>query len=91
MPDEKQKKYILFVDDELKVLNGLKRMLYSQLQKWDMEFVDSGREALKHMKEHPFDMIVSDMRMPEMDGAELLKNVNIVPLSKLSTNSMSHF
>lgn len=71
--DKKDKKRILFVDDEQKVLEGLRRMLHSKHQEWDMEFVNSGKEALKLMKEHPVDLIISDMRMPEMDGAELLK------------------
>jgi len=72
---EMSKKRILFVDDEQKILDGLKRMLHSKRQEWEMEFVGSGTEALKRMKEIPFNLIVSDMRMPEMDGAELLKNV----------------
>lgn len=72
---EMSKKRILFVDDEQKILDGLKRMLHGKRQEWEMEFVDSGTEALKRLKEIPFNLIVSDMRMPEMDGAELLKNV----------------
>ena len=72
---EMSKKRILFVDDEQKILDGLKRMLHGKRQEWEMEFIGSGTEALKRMKEIPFTLIVSDMRMPEMDGAELLKNV----------------
>lgn len=66
------KKKILFVDDEINVLQGLKRSLRSQRKEWDMHFVGSGKEALKAAHETNFDAIVTDMRMPEMDGAELL-------------------
>ena len=66
---------ILFVDDEPKILDGLKRMLRSQRHKWDMAFVDSGDEALKRLASERFDIIVTDMRMPGMDGAQLLTEV----------------
>lgn len=69
------KKYILFVDDEPRIINGLKRMLNHMKKDWDMQFVSSGKEALKLMGETTFDVLVSDMRMPEMNGAELLKQV----------------
>lgn len=66
------KKRILFVDDELGVLQGLERSLRRQRKAWDMVFVESGREALRQAAERDFDAVVSDMRMPGMDGAELL-------------------
>jgi len=69
------KKKILFVDDEPSVLQGLKRSLRNQRNDWDMHFVDSGKEALKAWHESHFDAIVTDMRMPEMDGSELLGKV----------------
>jgi len=67
---------ILFVDDEANLLQGLKRMLRRQRNEWDMTFVDSGAKALAAFETNPFDVIVSDMRMPEMDGAELLNEVS---------------
>lgn len=69
------KKQILFVDDELMVLQGLQRMLRSMRDVWDMHFVDNGDDALRLMESRPFDVIVSDMRMPHMNGAELLTRV----------------
>jgi putative nucleotidyltransferase with HDIG domain len=63
---------ILFVDDVHNVLQGLKRMLRPMRHEWDMEFATSGEEALKILAENPFDIVVSDMRMPGMDGVELL-------------------
>lgn len=66
------KKSILFVDDEPNILSGLKRMFRVLRQEKDFHFVESGRDALDFMAEHNVDVIVSDMRMPGMDGATLL-------------------
>ncbi|MBN2342796.1 MAG: HDOD domain-containing protein [Deltaproteobacteria bacterium] len=71
------KKRILFVDDEPNVLQGLKRMLRPMRNEWDMVFAGGGEDALATMSsaEDPFDVVVSDMRMPGMDGAQLLTEV----------------
>jgi putative nucleotidyltransferase with HDIG domain len=66
---------VLFVDDEAMVLQGLQRMLRSMRAEWEMEFVENGEAALGLMAQKPFDVIVSDMRMPRMNGAELLAEV----------------
>ena len=66
---------ILFVDDEVIMLQGLSRSLRSMRKEWDCEFAGSGKEALSILSEKDFDLVVSDMRMPEMDGAELLTQV----------------
>lgn len=65
----------LFVDDETLVLSGLRRMLRSLRHDWDMHFANSGAEALALLEAEDFTVIVSDMRMPEMDGAALLNEV----------------
>ncbi len=64
---------ILFVDDEPNVLSGLQRMLRPMREEWDMVFAESGAKALEAMAQEAFDVIVSDMRMPEMNGAQLLR------------------
>ncbi len=69
------KRRILFVDDEPMVLMGLQRTLRKMRQDWDMTFVSSGREALDVLDKKPMDVIVSDLRMPEMDGGRLLAEV----------------
>lgn len=69
------RKRILFVDDEEMVLQGLKRMLRPYRNEWDMVFVDSGAKALETMAQTPCDVVVADMRMPAMNGAELLSEV----------------
>lgn len=66
---------ILFVDDEPKILTGLRRMLRSQRREWDMEFAEGGVEALNLLREAPFDVVVSDARMPQMEGSQLLEHV----------------
>ncbi|EDY81072.1 HDOD domain family [Verrucomicrobiia bacterium DG1235] len=63
---------ILFVDDETNVLQGLRRSLRKKRSEWDFHFEDSGKKALALLAETPVDIIVSDMQMPSMDGAEFL-------------------
>lgn len=67
--------HILFVDDEPNVLAALKRMLRYKHETWDMTFVESGLEALEQLDLKHYDALVSDIRMPGMDGAELLSRV----------------
>lgn len=69
------KKSILFVDDEPNILLGLQRMFRPLRHEKDFHFAESGRDALAFMAEHNVDIIVSDMRMPGMDGATLLAKV----------------
>ncbi len=69
---------VLFVDDEPRILEGLRRMLRPQRHEWEMAFAPGGEAALAMMEALPFDVIVSDMRMPGMDGATLLWRVREV-------------
>ncbi len=66
---------ILFVDDEPLVLKGLARSLRSKHGAWEIHFANSGPLALEFMAQQEIDVIVTDMRMPEMDGAALLSEV----------------
>lgn len=68
-------KRILFVDDEPKVLDGLRRMLHSMRDEWEMTFVESAGEALRILADTECDVLVTDIRMPEMSGLELLSQV----------------
>lgn len=63
---------IVFVDDEPHVLRGLKRSMHEMVEVWDMAFFPSGAEALAWLNDHEADVLVSDMRMPHMDGAQFL-------------------
>jgi putative nucleotidyltransferase with HDIG domain len=69
------KKSILFVDDEQNIVQGLRRMFHSMRNVWTMYFASSGEEALEILSKNQIDVVVSDMRMPNMDGAELLSRV----------------
>jgi HD-like signal output (HDOD) protein/ActR/RegA family two-component response regulator len=66
---------ILFVDDEENILNGIKRLLRSKRNEWSMEFSTSAADALDLLDHIHADVVVSDMRMPHMDGAEFLAKV----------------
>ncbi|NAT76153.1 HDOD domain-containing protein [Dickeya dadantii] len=66
---------VMFVDDESRVLSGIERALMMQDTEWECRFANSGQEALAMLEEKPADVVVSDMRMPFMDGAELLTQV----------------
>lgn len=66
---------ILFVDDEPNILSGLRRILRPLRDEWDMEFQESGEAALQLLETRPCDVIVSDMKMPGMDGAQLLSTI----------------
>ena len=66
---------ILFVDDEPFVLEALQRMLHSMRHEWDMRFASGGAEALRMMAESPAEVVVSDMRMPDINGAQLLNEI----------------
>jgi len=64
---------LLFVDDEQNILSSLKRLFRSTGHK--ILTALSGAEALAILEKEEVDLIVSDMRMPEMDGAKLLSEV----------------
>lgn len=68
-------KNILFVDDEPRVLRAIKRGLRRQSETWNMSFAEHADDALAQMKEHAFDIVVSDITMPKTDGVELLRQV----------------
>ena len=68
-------KTILFVDDERKVLNGLKRLLAVHAEKWDMRFAASGAEGLEVLSTVDVDVLVVDLLMPGVTGLDLLEDV----------------
>jgi len=72
------KPIVLFVDDEPNILSGLRRMLRPQRAHWDMRFAEGGQAAIDLMATEPVDAVVSDMRMPDVDGAALLEHVGAV-------------
>ena len=65
---------ILLVDDEESILNSLRRLLRGQ--PFDVVLAGSGAQALDIMAAQPIDLVMSDARMPGMDGAQLLAEVH---------------
>lgn len=59
---------LLFVDDDRRLLNGLKRLLKVERPDWECHYCVSAQEGLDLVERHDVDIVVSDMRMPEMDG-----------------------
>src|SRR5687768_13180393 len=70
LPEHKQ---ILVVDDE----PNLRRVLSAQLERdgYDVHTAEDGEQALGMLKEHHIDLVISDLRMPKIDGMELLRRV----------------
>ncbi len=71
------KRRVIFVDDEEKILKGLARILFEMEDRWDLAFALGAEEGLARMREAPADAIVTDLRMPVMDGLELLGAVRV--------------
>lgn len=67
---------ILFVDDEDNILKSLKRALIDE--DYNCFFANSAREGLTIVKNNNINVVVSDMRMPEMDGLSFLKQVEMI-------------
>ncbi len=67
------KKYILVVDDEAPMRRILEILLKGMGHK--VGLASNGREALESLREHPADLVLTDLRMPEMDGLSLLREI----------------
>jgi HD-like signal output (HDOD) protein/CheY-like chemotaxis protein len=68
---------LLFVDDEPRVLQGLKQSLRGKREVWEVVLAGGGAAALEEIERERFDAVISDMRMPGIDGAELLRRVKL--------------
>jgi HD-like signal output (HDOD) protein len=66
---------VLFVDDDQSILDALRRLFRARRAEWDMTFAIGGLEALKRIEAESFDIVVSDMRMPDVDGLRVLDAV----------------
>jgi YesN/AraC family two-component response regulator len=73
MSDERKR--ILFVDDEAAILASLSNLLRKDRHRWDLVFAHGGVEAARLIRSSKFDIIVTDMRMPDFDGAQILELV----------------
>lgn len=71
--EENMGKRILFVDDEKQILRALKRLFVHS--DYEVFFANDAEEALQLLEQYEVELLVTDIRMPEMDGFELLKEV----------------
>lgn len=72
---------VLIVDDEIGILNALQRELRGQ--PWRVTAINCSKEAMTLLETRPFDIVISDYRMPEVDGVQLLTQAR-----KLQPNSV---
>jgi putative nucleotidyltransferase with HDIG domain len=66
---------ILFVDDEARVLSGIDNALVFADYDWEADFAASGEEAVAHLSANTYEVVVTDMKMPGMTGADVLEHV----------------
>ena len=70
---------VLLVDDEYMITEGLKRLI--PFEKWDMEVVATANhadDALDYVREHPVDVVISDVNMPDKTGLNDWRDEGIV-------------
>ena len=67
--------YILIVDDDTALLQALPQTLYLRVKNVKVDTCDSALDAVEKIKQNDYDAIVSDIKMPGMDGLALLAKV----------------
>ena len=72
-----ERKRILFVEDDARLLELLREAMEDMAPAWDMAFVNCGEKALEAFASRPFDVIVADLWMPVLDGAQLLQKIQV--------------
>ncbi len=77
-----RKPTVLLLDDEPYVLVGLRRMLARRCEKWAFRFQANPQEALDEIRQGDIDAVVTDIRMPEIDGFEVLRQIRSDPATR---------
>lgn len=86
-------KHLLFVDDEQYYLKGMERMLHQRKNQWKIFFAQSVNQAMELIEIHPFDVIITDVKMPDKTGFDLLvhlqksKHTRTIPVIILTGSS----
>lgn len=78
MNDHNITKRILLVDDDMDFLRCVENFLNVYLEKIDILTASDGQEALQILREKRVDIVVTDIRMPVMDGIELLNQLRLI-------------
>ena len=81
---------ILIVDDDPLILKALNRTFRMQRPRWTAEVVDSGEEAVRRLDTTPFDLVLTDMQMPGMDGSHVLRHARQVQPSAVRVVLSGH-
>jgi HD-like signal output (HDOD) protein/CheY-like chemotaxis protein len=67
---------VAFVDDDASILTNLRRTMLAMLDEWEMAFFITGADLLRRLETDVFDVVVADMRMPDLDGPALLDAIS---------------
>ncbi len=73
-----KKRRLLIVDDATYLLFGLRRILADMADEWEMVFIEDPVVALGAAREEPFDVVISDYKMPVMRGTDLVREIKAV-------------
>jgi two-component system, NtrC family, nitrogen regulation response regulator NtrX len=65
---------ILVIDDERSIRNTLKEIL--EFEKFEVEIAEDGIEGLEKLEKANFDVVLCDIKMPRMDGIEVLEKIH---------------
>jgi DNA-binding NtrC family response regulator len=68
-------KRVLFVDDDPDILASLRRLFHRDRHRWEMVFALGGSAGLTELERGAFDVVVTDLRMPVVDGPALLRHI----------------
>jgi HD-like signal output (HDOD) protein len=67
---------LLFVDDEPLILDGIRNALLFAPEEWTADFAPSGADAIRMLQERFYDVVVTDMQMPGVTGADVLQQAH---------------
>ncbi len=73
------KRHLLFVDDEPRILDAIRRSLRGAGSEWSLSFANSVEEALRLLRSEEIDVVITDITMPGRDGFDLLREVLTCP------------
>nr|HQV32139.1 response regulator [Calditrichia bacterium] len=80
-----RRKRVLIVDDEEDLTWTLSKKLSKDSDKFDLYCMNSGREAIEMLNQMPFDLVITDVRMPEVSGLDLLVEIkDLYPETKVA-------